>query len=71
MHHQGSVSVVERYNSKKMPLGSRPPFCNNFLISSLEDKVILQGGGHVRDLTSLTPHVGRIIYFHVIKANIS
>jgi hypothetical protein len=26
---------------------------------------------HVRDLTSLTPHVGRIIYFHVIKANIN
>jgi hypothetical protein len=25
----------------------------------------------VRDLTSLTPHVARIIYFHVIKANIN
>jgi hypothetical protein len=54
-----------------MPPGSRPPFYNNFLISSLEDKVVLQGGGHVRDLTSLTPHVGRIIYFHVIKVDIN
>jgi hypothetical protein len=26
---------------------------------------------YVRDLTSLTPHIGRIIYFHVIKANIN
>jgi hypothetical protein len=25
----------------------------------------------IRDLTSVTPHVGRIIYFHVIKANIN
>jgi len=28
-------------------------------------------GEYVRNLTSLTPHVGRIIYFHVIKANIN
>ena len=40
---------------------------NSFLISSLEDKAILQRGGHVRDLTSLTPHVVRIIYLHLIK----
>jgi hypothetical protein len=29
------------------------------------------GYAFVRDLTSLTPLVGRIIYFHVIKANIN
>jgi hypothetical protein len=54
---------MERYNSKRCHLGALLPFCNNFLISSLEDKDVFQGGGHVRDLTSLTPHVGRIIYF--------
>jgi hypothetical protein len=52
---------MERYNSRRCHLGARPPFYNNFLILSLEDKVVLQGGGHVRDLTSLTPHIGRII----------
>jgi hypothetical protein len=48
---------------QKMPPRIRPPFYNNFLISSLKEKVFLQGGWHVRDLTFLTPHVGRIIYF--------
>jgi hypothetical protein len=51
---------VERYNSR--PPGSQPPFYNNFLILILEDKVVLQGGGHVRDPTSPTPHIGRMIY---------
>jgi hypothetical protein len=54
-----------------MPHGRQLPFYNNFPISSLEDKVVFQGGGHVRDLTSLTPHVGRIIFFYVIKDDIS
>jgi len=54
-----------------MPPRSLLPFYNNFLISSLEDKAIFQGGGHVRDLTSLTPHVGKIIYLHVIRTKIS
>jgi hypothetical protein len=56
---------------QKMPPRSRPPFYNNLFILSLKDKVVLQGGGNVRDLTSLTAHVGRIIYFPVIKANIN
>jgi hypothetical protein len=54
-----------------MPPRTRPPFYNNFLISSLEGKDFIQGGRHVRDLTSLTPHVGRITYFHVIKFDIN
>ena len=54
-----------------MPPGIPLPFYNNFLISSLEDKDIFQGGENVMDLISLTPHVDRIIYFHVIKADIS
>jgi hypothetical protein len=44
-----------------MTHGIELPFYNNFPISILEDKVVLQGGGHVRDITSLTPYVGRII----------
>jgi hypothetical protein len=44
-----------------MPHGSYLPFDNNFLILRLEDKVVFQGGGNVRDITSLTPHIGRII----------
>jgi hypothetical protein len=56
---------------QKMSLGTRPPFCNNFFISSLEEKVVLQRGGHVRNLTSLIPHIDRIIYFPLIKANSS
>jgi len=51
----------------KIPTGSRPPFNKNFLISTLEDKAILQEGGHVRDLTSLTPQVGRKVYFPCSK----
>jgi hypothetical protein len=54
-----------------MPPGSPLTFCKNFLISSLEDKVDSKWGGHVRDLTYLTPQVGIIIYFHVIKFNIN
>jgi hypothetical protein len=54
-----------------MPPGSCSPFCNNFLISILEDKVVLQGGGHVRNLTFLTPQVGRIMHFHAIKVDIN
>jgi len=50
-----------------MPPRRQLPFYNNFLISNLEDKDILQGGGNVRDLTSLTPYLGRIIYFPCIK----
>jgi hypothetical protein len=30
---------------QQMPPGSHVPFCNNFLISSLEDKDIFNGGG--------------------------
>jgi hypothetical protein len=71
VHHQGSVSAVERYNSRRCHLGADYHSATSFLISSLEDKALFQGGGHVRDLTSLTPHVDRIIYFHVIKADIS
>ena len=54
-----------------MPPGNQPPFYNNFLMLSLKNKVFLQGGGYVRDITFLTPHVGRIIYFHVIKVDIN
>jgi hypothetical protein len=54
-----------------MPPGNQLQLCSNFLISSLEDKTLFQGGANVRDLTSLTPYVDRIIYFHVIKDDIS
>jgi hypothetical protein len=54
-----------------MPPGRLLTFCNNFLISILEDKDDFKGRGHLRDLTYLTPQVGRIIYFHVIKVNIN
>jgi hypothetical protein len=62
---------IRKIQPQKIPPGIQPPFFNNFLISSLEDKVVLQGGGHVRDLISLNPHIGRIIYFHVIKVDIN
>jgi hypothetical protein len=61
------VLVQWKDTTPKMTPGSPPPFFNNFLISSLEDKVVFQGGGHVRDLTSLTPHIDRIIYFRCNK----
>jgi hypothetical protein len=51
-----------------MPLGNQLAFCNNFHISSLGDKAVFKGGGHVRELT---PQVGRIIYSNVIKVNIN
>jgi hypothetical protein len=63
-----SISVSSRKclsNGKiplqKMPPESQQPFYNNSLIIILEDKVVLEGGGHVRDLTSLIPQIGRII----------
>jgi hypothetical protein len=61
-HHKGSVNAVEGYNSRKCHQVTHhhsPPF-NIFLILRLEDKDIFEGLGHVRDLTSLTPHIGRV-----------
>jgi hypothetical protein len=36
---------------QKMPPGNQLPLCKSFLILSLEDKDLFQGGGHVRDQT--------------------
>jgi hypothetical protein len=37
------VLVSGKIQLQQMPLGNQLPFCNNFLISSLEDKVVFKG----------------------------
>jgi hypothetical protein len=50
-----------RIHHQKMPPRSWIPFYNNCPFLKLEDKDFFQGGDHVRNITSITSHVGRII----------
>jgi hypothetical protein len=68
MHHQGSVSAMEGYNSRRCHLGARHHSATISSSQALRTRIFFKrggggGGGNVRDLTSLTPHIGRIIYF--------
>jgi hypothetical protein len=45
------------------------PYDNESIPQCLQENDYIRD--YVRDLTSLTPHVGRIIYFHVIKTIIN
>jgi hypothetical protein len=61
---------VERYHSSRCHLGTNYHCATISSSQALRTRLFLRGGD-VRDLTSLTPHIGKIIYFHVIKANIN
>jgi hypothetical protein len=58
---------VEIYNPNTCHLGTNYHSAKISTSQALRTRLFLRGGGHVRDLT---PHVGRIIYFDVIKVNI-
>jgi hypothetical protein len=62
---------VERYNFSRCHLGANYHSIEIPSPQAFGTRLILRERGHVRDLTSLIPQVGRIIYFHVIKANIN
>jgi hypothetical protein len=67
VNHQGTVSPVERYNSTDATW-EPTTILQQFPHLKPLGQGFFEGGGHVRDLT---PHLGRIIYFHVIKVNIN
>jgi hypothetical protein len=61
-NHQGSVISVEGYNSRIFHLGASYHSTTISSSLALRTRLFFKGEGML-GITSLTPHVGRIIYF--------